>query len=189
MPYAITLGLDTEAAALVVAMWESFAARGVSDDALRLGYPPHVTLAVFPDGADLGRLLAAARECAARWRGLPVALGSLGLFPGTPAVFFLAPVVTPSLLARHAELLALLTGEPIDPHYQIGRWVPHITLAGGLTDTAAAVTVLGPLELPLDALLERVDVVRFRPVRVLASIGLSNARPLGADIPVSRECT
>ncbi len=102
MPYAITLRLDAAAAAPVASMWQALALQGVSDEAVRLGYPPHVTLAVCADAANSERLLAAARTWAAQWRELPVTLASLGLFPGPPATLFLAPVVTPELLERHA---------------------------------------------------------------------------------------
>jgi 2'-5' RNA ligase len=169
MPYAITLRLDANAAARVVTMWESLAVRGVSDEAIRPGYPPHLTLAVLRDTADTGRLLEAARQCVARWNKQSIKLASLGNFPGTPATLFLAPVVTLALLAMHTELLNWLEGEPIDPHYQSENWVPHVTLASDLIDSTAAAAALGPLQLPVDAVLDKVDVVRFRPVEVLAS--------------------
>src|ERR1700722_18280456 len=169
MPYAITLLLDTEAAALVVAMWEALAARGVSADALQLGYPPHVTLAVFPDSADLERLLRATREYATQWHRLPFELVSLGLFPGIPATLFLAPVVTPALLERHAGLLRCVATERVDPHYEVGHWVPHVTLAGGLANPPAAVAAVDPSRLPINCTLDRLEVVRFRPIAILAS--------------------
>jgi 2'-5' RNA ligase len=169
MPYAITLRLDAKAASRVLAMWDELAARGVSDDAIRLGYPPHLTLAILPDGTDEGRLLATTQQIAARWHALPVSLASIGFFPGEPTTMFLAPVVTPELLGRHAELLASLAGETIDPHYQIGHWVPHVTLAKDLPDVAAAVATPHPPRLPIDATLNMVELVRFRPVEILFS--------------------
>jgi 2'-5' RNA ligase len=164
VPYAITLRLDAKASGLVAAMWEALAAKGASDDSLRTLYPPHVTLAVLPDNADQARLSSTAREFAAKWRALPITLGSLGLFPGTPAVLFLAPVVTRELLAMHAGTLSSLTGEPIDPHYTADRWVPHVTLAKDLTTPE-----LVPFGLPIDTILDKIEVVRFRPVEILTS--------------------
>jgi 2'-5' RNA ligase len=175
MPFAITLRLDAEAASLVEAMWQTIASRGVSDDALRPGYAPHLTLAVFPDSADQGRLTAVARSGAARWRALPITFASLGVFPGTPATIFLAPVVTPALLALHAEVLDSLAGEPVDPYYRSGHWVPHVTLASDLIDPAAVVAALDPPRLPIDGVLSAVEVVRFRPVQILASHRLVEA--------------
>jgi 2'-5' RNA ligase len=172
--YAITLRLDAMAAATVEAMWQALASVGVSDEALRSGYKPHLTLAVFAANANPERLLAAARECAAQWPQLTTTFACIGLFPGMPSTLFLAPTVTPGLLARHTALLTSVAGEPIDPHYQDGRFVPHVTLAGDLADSAAAVAALNLLPLPITAVLDRLDVVRFRPVEVLESHGLAS---------------
>lgn len=169
MAYAITLGLDPAAATSVTALWQALASRGVSDEALQLGYAPHVTLAVFAGNADQQRLLATARDQSGQWRELPITLSSLGVFPGKSATLFLAPTATQALLERHAALLACIAEETVDPHYQIGHFVPHVTLAKGLRDPAAAIAALGPLRLPIQASLDRVEVVRFRPVELLAS--------------------
>ena len=168
MPYAITLALDDAAASVVVSMWRSLAAHGVSDDALMLGYPPHLTLAVFADEARLTRLLAATRDAAARWPAEPFVLTSLGMFPGSPAVLFLAPVVTATLLARHAALSASLAGQPADPRYAPGVWVPNVTLARDVADPAKAVAAIDLSPLPFDAVPVAMELVRFRPVAVLA---------------------
>ena len=174
MGYAITLRLDANATGMIEGMWHALASRGVSDEALRLRYPPHLTLAVLTDSANPERLRAAAQHYGATWPALPTTLASLGCFPGTPSTIFLAPVVIPDLLARHAALLTSLAGEPVDPHYHIDRFVPHVTLASDLPDPAAAVAALQPLPLPIAGLLERVDVVRFRPVQILESQALVN---------------
>lgn len=172
MPYAVTLRLDAEAARNVVAMWRVLATQGISSDSIQLGFSPHLTLAVFADDANPSRLIAAARDIMTRPR-LPITLVSLGLFPGTQSTLFLAPVVTPALLAMHAAILASADGEPIGLHYQAGHWVPHVTLAKDLTQPAAAMAALDPLPLPFDGVLDKTEVVRFRPVEVLASHDLS----------------
>ncbi len=169
MAYAITLRLDATAAVLIEAMWQTLASCGVSREALDLGYPPHITLTVFDADAKAERLLAAARDFATHWREVPATFASLGLFQGTPATLFLAPIATPGLLERHSALLTSLAGEPVDPHYRRGQFVPHVTLASDVTNPAAAIAALNRLALPITAVLNRLDVVRFRPVEVLAS--------------------
>jgi hypothetical protein len=47
--------------------------------------------------------------------------------------------------------------------------MPHVTLAADLTDPAGALAALGPLSLPVSAVLDTLEVVRFGPPRVLAS--------------------
>ncbi len=132
MPLAVTLRLDDAAAAPILAMWRALAEGGVDDGCLRLGYPPHVTLAVWPEEAPVEPLAAAVGRFGAEWGALPVALAGFGVFPGAPAVLWAAPVVTGALLARHAALVAAVPDTPCHPHYQPGRWMLHVTL--GQTD-------------------------------------------------------
>ena len=172
MPLAVALRLDDAAAAPVLAMWRVLAESGVDDDCLRLGYPPHVTLAVWPEEAPVGPLDAAVARCGAEWGALPVAFAGFGVFPGTPAVVWAAPVVTETLLARQAALIAAVPGAPPEAHWRPGHWVPHVTL--GRTDAPSrAMEVLAPLwRGPLSGRLDRLELVRFRPVSVLRGLPL-----------------
>ncbi len=172
MPLAVALRLDGAAAAPIQAMWRALAENGVDDDCLRLGYPPHVTMAVWPDEAPVEPLAAAAERFAAEWDALPLALAGLGVFPGAPAVVWAAPVVTEALLARQAALVAAVPGVPCHEHFRPGHWVPHVTL--GRTDAPGrALEALAPLW--RGAVLGRlhgIDAVHFRPVVVLQSLPL-----------------
>ncbi len=175
MPLAMTLRLDDAAAASVVAMWRALAESGVDDDCLRLGYPPHVTLAVWPDEASVGALAAAAERFGAEWGALPVALAGFGVFPGAPAAVWAVPVVTETLLARQAALVEAVPGAPCHEHYRPGRWVPHVTL--GQTDAPGrALEVLAPLwRGARTGRLHALDLVRFRPVVLLRNLPLRRA--------------
>lgn len=164
MPLAITLRVDASCAARVAVMQAAIGARPE--------YPPHVTLAVVPDEALAPAALAAVETLAA---GPPlyVSLCAVGLFAGPPGVLFLAPAPTASLLDIHAAIIASLPASALHPHYHAGAWMPHVTLAEGVARPAAALRALDLASLPMAGVLDRLDVVRFRPVTVLAS------RPLG----------
>ncbi len=167
MPLAVALRLDDAAAAAVVAMWRALAEGGVDDNCLRLGYPPHVTLAVWPDEAPVGPLDAAVARFGAEWGALPMEFAGFGVFPGAPAVVWAAPVVTEALLARQAALVAAVPGAPPQAHWRPGRWVPHATL-GRAGAPGRAVEVLVPLwRGPFSGRLDRLELVRFRPAAVL----------------------
>jgi hypothetical protein len=115
MPYAVTLRLDPAAAARVERIWHALADLIGEDDALRLGYPPHLTLAVLPDTAPAPSVEAAVLRMAAAWDALPVTLTGLAVFPGTPPVLWAAPVPSDGLLARHGMLHAALALLPVYP--------------------------------------------------------------------------
>ena len=166
MPFAVTLRLDPSAGARVSKLWDGLADAGLSD--LRtLAYAPHITLAVLSEGApDLAGQVA---TVAAGWNRLAVRFAGFGVFPGPPAVLWLAPVPDASLLACQRALCDRLPGKQLHPHYRPGAWVPHVTLAEDLTAAglAEAMMCLAGGWASFEARLEQVDVVQFRPVSVL----------------------
>ncbi|MFC0406992.1 2'-5' RNA ligase family protein [Roseomonas elaeocarpi] len=174
MPYAISLLFDDTAAAHVRRMWCALAEQVGSDDAIRLGYPPHMTLAVLPDTAPIADVEEAAFRVTGKWTTLSVVLAGLGVFPRTRPVIWAAPVVTSELLARHADLHAALMPFGVHPHYRPGSWVPHVTLSQeGAVSADRAIEAAGSAwSGPVSAECRQVELVRFRPVDVLRSQAL-----------------
>jgi len=173
MPYAVTLRLDTAGAAAIGRLWDALATVGI-EDTLALGYVPHVTLGIWPDASDAKPLQRAAAKAAASKTTPWVTFAAIGTFPGNPAALFAAPVVTTELLRWHADLVDELP--PPHPHYRPDAWIAHVTLTKGLAGpggAAAALALVAPLWAPFRCRLDRVDLVRFRPVDVLWSQALS----------------
>jgi 2'-5' RNA ligase len=155
MPYAITLCLDDPAP--IQTMLDLLAARGIADDRIRLGYHPHVTLGLYPDDADETTLQA--RLGALSGPAVELSVPALGVFPGPPAVLYAAPCPSAALLALHAACASA------HPHYQPGRWMPHITLSEAVADVGPALAAWRPFR----TLCSTAELVRFRPVVVLAA--------------------
>jgi len=172
MPFAITLRVDRAAEKKVSDLWLALSAQGVSHDSIQLGYPAHLTLAICSDDIPETRLQSAL-EALITPRPIPLILTNLGLFSTKPAVIFLAPTVTFDLLAIHRDLLEALGGVPIHNHYKCGAWVPHITLAKDVASPEAAFAALRSAELPIRATLEKLEIVHFRPARILYSRDLA----------------
>jgi 2'-5' RNA ligase len=173
MPYAVTLRLDAASAAPVEAMWRALAGAGLHDDSLRLGYPPHVTLTIHPDGVDAARLAEVVARVALGAEALPLRFAGFGVFAAPAPVLYLAPVVTPALLLRQQAVADAVSDLPSDPHYRAGVWVPHVTLAkgggaGGPGWTGRALDCLAPLWSGLrPGHAASIDLVHFRPVTVM----------------------
>jgi 2'-5' RNA ligase len=169
MPLAVTLCFDPPSAALLQDWWRTLAEANIDCDRHRLGYAPHVTLAIYPDDAPADQMGAAIERIAPGWHALPVTLAGFGIFPGATSILWAAPVVTSELLDRHRAMQAALPGVPVHPHYRPGSWVPHVTLSGALADPGRALAALIPRWQPARLLLSRLELVRFRPVEVLKS--------------------
>lgn len=95
-------------------------------------------------------------------------LTHLGFFASPVPVLFLAPTVTFDLLEAQALAVTGLRRLPLRPHFALGDWVPHVTLAQGFADASRALAALGPIDLPIEAIIEAVELVAFPPARVVA---------------------
>jgi 2'-5' RNA ligase len=175
MPFAITLRLDPASAGRIEGLWQVLAAEGIDTDRHHLGYPAHITLAIYPDGTPEARLHTALTEFAASARVHAVTLGGIGVFPGAASILWVVPVVSRDLLALHAKLAAALPDLPVHPHYRPDAWIPHITLTGALPDPGPALKTLLAHWHPVSGEWIQVDLVRFRPVEVLQSCSLASA--------------
>lgn len=176
MPFAATLRLDAESAAQVEAIWTAFTQRGISNSARRLGYPPHVTLAVCDDKADQAKLAESVRSRAAAWSSVGVTCAALGVFADPPVTLFLVVTPTQPLLKMQADLCQALPQEQLHPHYHPGSWLPHVTVADDLQPARvpAAMAAACAAFRPFAATLFQVDLVRFRPVKLLWQAPLDN---------------
>jgi hypothetical protein len=175
MPYALELGLDDQAAAVVRRVWHDLEDVGIAYMA-RSGARPHVSVGIW-EGLDPGAGEAELGLFAAASAPLPITLASVGFFP--QVAIFLAPTVTQQLLALQAELHRRFTRVGTSPweHYRPGAWVPHCTLATDFTPAqfARALEVVRRVALPIACRLVEIAIVEFRPVRTLAARALAGA--------------
>lgn len=174
MPYAVTLRLDADADAKVDRLLDRLGQAGVSRSRLALGYAAHVTLAILDGAVDEAALIRHVASASADMVAVRMTIAGLGVFPGAggaPSCLWLAPVATPELRRPHGTVAAALPGgAAIHPHYADAAWVPHVTLAddlGSLAVAGQAVAALEGADFPGRCTLDRIEVVRFRPVEVL----------------------
>lgn len=172
MPLAVTLRLDDDAVTSLGPLHDALAVAGLADTP-PLAYAPHLTLGVWDDDMMADDLLRAVAAMAPTWPTLTLRCVGFGVFPGPPAVLWVAPAPSGELLACHADLTAGCPG--VARHSLPGMWTPHLTLAQTLADTAAAaaaLAALGPVWRPFAARLDRAELVRFHPVERIATFAL-----------------
>ena len=135
MTHALELLFDRHADAAVRAMWATLEARGLRSMAT-WGHGrnrPHVSLLVAERLTQAQARMAA--EPLTEATDLVLRLGSVAVFPGRAGVVYLAVTPTRRLLRMHHELHARLAGAGVESgrYYLPDAWVPHCTLAQGLT--------------------------------------------------------
>lgn len=167
---AIELFFDRTASDRFRTVWHS-----IGSTLPERGAEPHLTLSVHD--ASVEALLVPLVEAFAQV--IPVfsiSIASIGTFPGREGVVFAAPVVTNHLLALHTHFHDRLSkaGLLVDPHYQPGHWVPHVTLAQELSSEAVAEVVRRSRDSDLfgTARIVEIGIIEFPPSQPVCRFAL-----------------
>jgi 2'-5' RNA ligase len=148
MAYAVSVFFDEQTDRAVRTIWRQIEAAGISSFLSQGPFHPHLTLAIF-ERLDVDGARVVLASLAAGQPPLPVALPSVGAFPGGEGVVFLSATITGALLGLHRQVHTLLTdhaGAPV-PYYLPERWNPHCSLARALTPEQVAPAVAHSLGL------------------------------------------
>lgn len=175
MAYALELFFDPHAESTVRTLWANLEARGLRSMATagHCRHRPHVSLLVAeqltPEQAR------AAVEPLTEATDVVLRLGSVAVFPGRAGVVYLAVTPTRRLLRLHHALHTRLAAVGVESgrHYLPDAWVPHCTLAQGLTHDQVTTAVRAVKRLrPIDADvvevgIQNTDTGRITPIAQL----------------------
>jgi 2'-5' RNA ligase len=164
MAYAVNLLFNSSLANVVSERWTWLANADVSRSMLDLGYPPHVTLAVY-DALRVDVATAALDRVFENVDQMAVTLTNITTFGDGSDVVYAALDSSPDLMLLHT-VVAAAVGEVSRPHYQTNSWTPHCTLATGLDDANLdrAKAILERDWRPQTGVFEAATLVEFIPV-------------------------
>lgn len=165
MPFAVELFFDTEAEKQICDAWKAIQKAG-SSPILDAGHRPHVSLGVC-NRIDSTAFEAELSFFAESVVPFPLSLSNVGVFPGAEGVVFLGVTVTEHLLDVHAafhKIFKKYAGEQSE-HYAVGKWVPHCTLAFGLSERqiAEAVSICRRIPLPVSTEVKEIGLMEVSP--------------------------
>lgn len=179
MSFATVLHFDPATEDAVYALWDELA--GVVERPMRdIGVRPHITLA-DSDHVDLPALETATATFAASTLPFRLTLSSVGLFSTAEGVLFFGVTVSRALLELHAEYSRIFGRHARQPnaYYRLGAWVPHVTLAMGLTQgqIGEALTIARRTPLPIHGMAHEMSIVRVPdgPVETVGVFRLGGA--------------
>jgi 2'-5' RNA ligase len=161
--FAVVLYFDEETDSRLREVWAALDVHGVDSVARTHGaaYRPHLTLAII-ETADQTRVIEALRGPLARVAGLPVTLNAVGFFLTGAAPAYLGVTPTSRLLLLHEQVHAAIGGVPSWDYYRPGSWVPHCTLAMGVTSPSAVADVISAaVALPLHGTVSGAHLARL----------------------------
>jgi 2'-5' RNA ligase len=164
MPYTIELQLNRAAEAKFLKHWETLRDEGVSDLLFRLGYKPHLTLAMYRE-IDEAKTIAKLESFIANEAAIPIEFRHI---TADRAGIFCQPRENAALRKFHARFEKKL-GRSFRDIDHAGIWMPHCTIGMELPHDKIGRTVGTLLEswAPITGIADRIALVKFRPGQVL----------------------
>jgi 2'-5' RNA ligase len=172
MPYAICLKSCNATASEILKLWDEariFEAKGSMQE---LGYPPHLTLAVFEQSPrDVGTIMA---EVFSVQKELLITFDAIKCFDNETMVLWAKPRSNHVLSYIHGRLHGHFEPQSCHEHYRIGRWVPHCSLATRVPQSAkpAAIQWAESRRLKFTVKFDVADFVQFPPVVIQQELRL-----------------
>ena len=172
MPYTIELQLNRAAEAKFLKYWDVLRDAKVTDLSYRLGYKPHVTLAMYRE-IDEAKTIAKLETFVASEIAIPFEFRH---FTVAGTSIFCQPLENIAARKFHARFEKKF-GKSFRDIDHAGIWMPHCTIGMELpTDKIGmAVDKLLATWAPISGIADRIALVKFRPGQVLWRKALKKA--------------
>lgn len=141
-----------------------------------LGYPPHLTFAIYDtDDVSEELRLAAIERAALNQAELHLTFNRIRTFAGPPLVLWAEPEPQDALMRMHEAIHTMIDSTLCRLHYRPRFWVPHCTLGMAIRTerSDAAVAFAENFRDGIEATFDVIDCVTFPPLRVVAEKRLS----------------
>lgn len=174
MAFAITLKASADTRKPLEALWATFAKFETEPSMASLGYPPHLTLAIYDDAPGVS-LRTTLRTVFSDISAIRVTFSAVSFFEEPQLVFWAASDPSSLLSEVHQAIHRLVDPRLSHPHYRPDRWVPHVTVAMNVSAEnkhAAIARASQPIE-PFEILFDTADFLKFLPVRIIEECLLS----------------
>ena len=177
MPFVAELYFDAPTEARIRGAWKTLDEAGISDSMPKGGYRPHISLGVC-DRLEINPLAQELSIFAAGVTPFQLSFPNIGIFSTSKGVVYLGATVTAQLLNVHTTFHEIFKKHAKEQreYYTVGQWVPHCTLAFGLSEDqiAEAVTVCRQVDLPVSTEVKEIGLVEVSPrgCRTLYSFSL-----------------
>ena len=152
MPFVAELYFDLSTEERIRCAWKAIDDAGISDSMPKGGYRPHVSLGVC-DRLEINPLAQELTTFAASVTPFRLSFPNIGIFSTSEGVVYLGATATAQLLNVHTAFHEIFKKHAKEQreYYTVGQWVPHCTLAFGLSENqiAEVVTICRQIELPV----------------------------------------
>lgn len=163
MPFVAELYFDPPTEERIRDAWNTLDEAGISDSMPKGGYRPHISLGIS-NHLELDAFTQELSTFAAGVTPFRLSFPNIGIFSTSEGVVYLGTTVTEQLLNVHTAFYKIFKkyAKEQREYYTVGQWVPHCTLAFGLSEDqiAEAVTVCRQVDLPISTEVKGIGLVK-----------------------------
>ena len=180
MPFVAELYFDPPIEECIRTAWKTLDEAGISDSMPKGGYRPHISLGIC-NHLELNTFAQELSNFAAGITPFRLLFPSIGIFSTSEGVVYWGATATKQLLNLHTKFHEIFKkyAKEQREYYTVGQWVPHCTLAFGLSEDqiAEAVTVCRQIGLPVSTEVKEIGLVEISPTgcRTLFSFSLKTS--------------
>lgn len=167
MGFAISLRSDHSSAEAVRALWRDVERFEDQPSMALLGYPPHVTLAIYDsDAVSEAETREALHRASQNLRALHLTFDAIRTFNGPPMVLWAAPRPSTVLQAVHTAVHAVIDPVHCRRHYRPETWVPHCTLGTQVKNNQreAALSFASAFQSEIEVIFDALDCISLPPI-------------------------
>jgi hypothetical protein len=173
MSGAISICANNETGKCITRLWDQAGMLEDKPSMAKLGYPPHFTFAIYED-IEIEHLEHAVHSVFSECGPISITFDRIKLFDSSPLVLWASPLDASALQDLHAAIHGLIDPARCHEHYRPGSWVPHCTLATGITEKhrSAAIDFATNAAMPFDVIFDAADWISFPPVELAGRLPL-----------------
>ena len=169
MPFVAELYFDPSTEERIRKAWQALDEVGISDSMPKGGYRPHISLGIC-NYLELDAFVQELSAFAADIMPFRLPFPNIGIFSTSEGVVYWGATATKQLLDLHTKFHEIFKkyAKEQREYYTVGQWVPHCTLAFGLSEgqIAEAVTSVGKWVYQFPRTSKKLEWWRF-PLRVV----------------------
>ena len=166
MPFVAELYFDSSTEERIRGAWQALDEAGISDSMPKGGYRPHISLGIC-NHLELDAFAQELTTFAASLAPFRLSFPNIGIFSTSEGVVYWGATATTQLLSLHTAFHEIFKKHAKEQreYYTIGQWVPHCTLAFGLSERqiAEAVTLCRQMDLPVSTEIIGIGLVKVSP--------------------------
>ena len=167
MGFAISVRSDHPSAESIRMLWRDVERFEDKPSMALLGYPPHITLAIYDDDTVFDTdVRAALDQASCDLHTLTLVFDTIRTFDGVPMTMWAAPRPNMILLNVHKVIHSLIDPVNCRPYYRPSAWVAHCTLATSVRNDQrkAALSFAAAFRRELEVTFDALDCIHFPPL-------------------------